>query len=170
MAAVMEQVGILPVLVMIKGHILVGYWRQEPAPGKAGQPPQWYPGQPFVTDKSVAANLLADGFLGVIETTAVTASNNATPHQARTSAVEALVKARNDEDDWLELIDVVAARRAGVSPLPQSPNAPTVSWRWSSTGPGVEPRFPKRKRSPHGVSSGTSTQRATGPGNRHCSR
>ena len=145
MAAVMEQVGILPVLVMIKGHILVGYWRQEPAPGKAGQPPQWYPGQPFVTDKSVAANLLADGFLGVIETTAVTASNNATPHEARTSAVEALVKARNDEDDWLELIDVVAARRAGVSPLPAVTERPDGVVEVVEYRPGGRAEVPKEE-------------------------
>jgi hypothetical protein len=118
MAAVIEQVGLIPALLLMQGHIFVGYWRQEPTLGNHGQSPDWYPDSPFVPDGTLVADLVREGFLGVIETTAFTATKNVSPNDARTLAMEALLKALADDDDWLELIDVRAARLAGVSPLP----------------------------------------------------
>lgn len=126
-AAVIEQVGLLPVLVLVPGHIFIGYWRRTPVP--EGRPkPAWYPDTPVITDLDIIQSLLDQKVLGFIETTTFTAGKGVSASDARAIANGAvqrhLFDARNwdpnsdEARDYVELIDVVAARKAGVSSLP----------------------------------------------------
>ena len=116
-AAVIEHVGLNPVLVLIPGHIFIGYWRLDPS--KSGQvgAPDWYPRSPVVRDASHIRNLIEAGFLGVIETTALTVANSASPDGARAEARDGRLPVGLHAND-VTLIDVTAARREGVSALP----------------------------------------------------
>ncbi|QIX27212.1 DUF4011 domain-containing protein [Nocardioides sp. JQ2195] len=114
-AAVLEQVGLHPVLVLISGHIFIGYWRRDPLPEK-GSMPEWYPGTPVIGNREAVSSLVDGGWLGVIETTAFTAGQDAPAAEARALARHSV--SRGLGDGFLELIDLAAARQAGVSPLP----------------------------------------------------
>jgi len=115
MAAVLEHVGLLPVLVLIPGHIFIGYWRRNPFAG-TGATPDWYPNAPFIDDLASIHGLVGGGWLGLIETTAFTAGKQSSAGQARAQAGKGLATGllRNS----VGLIDVAVARKAGVSPLP----------------------------------------------------
>lgn len=116
-AAVIEDVGLRPLLVLIPGHIFVGYWRHNPdASGRDGMP-DWYPRRAIVDDVSTISNLVEAGYLGVIETTALTVSKNLSADEARVEASRGRLASGLAENDVI-LIDVAAARRLGVSPLP----------------------------------------------------
>lgn len=117
MAAVLEQAGLFPVMMMVKGHIFLGYWRRNPRLDD-GSLAEWYPSQPYVADSRIAAALVAGEFLGIIETTAFASTQALQPADARLAATQALEGAMADGDDWLHLVYVLAAREAGVSPLP----------------------------------------------------
>ncbi|WP_100350241.1 AAA domain-containing protein [Luteimicrobium subarcticum] len=114
MAAVVEHVGLHPVLVLVPGHIFVGYWRHDPSRGR-GERPDWYPGTPVI-DGSRAVQLVDGGWLGLIETTTFTAGSGVAAREARVIARQALTEHANDVQT--AVIDVAAARRFGVSPLP----------------------------------------------------
>ena len=129
MAAVIEHVGLCPVLIFLPGHIFISYWRQDPR-----KRPDWPPGSPvvgvFVDSGKIIGDLdrvtaLVDGRkLGVIETTALTIDSNKSAFQAREEArferLAAVVQAVEQREDtaFIFLIDVAAARQEGVSPLP----------------------------------------------------
>jgi hypothetical protein len=115
-AAVIEQVGLHPVLVLIPGHIFVGYWRRNPLPEK-GAKPDWYPGTPVLDEPAAIHSLVEGGWLGVVETTVFTAGKDVSAGDARLIARRENV-ARGVNERYMRLIDVAAARRAGVSPLP----------------------------------------------------
>ena len=117
MAAVIEHVGLIPVLVLIPGHIFIGYWRLDPAKSGREGGPDWYPRSPIVSDPSHIRNLVEAGYLGLIETTGLTAANNASPSDAREEARQGRLPGGLHEAD-VTLIDVTAARREGVSALP----------------------------------------------------
>jgi len=117
MAAVIEHVGLNPVLVLIPGHIFIGYWRLDPSKsGQAGSP-DWYPRAPVLSDSSRIRNLVEAGFLGVIETTALAIATNASPNDARAEARQGRLTIGLQAND-VTLIDVAASRREGVSALP----------------------------------------------------
>lgn len=115
-AAIIEQVGLLPVMVCIPGHIFAGYWRRNPLPER-GPKPEWYPDTPVVFDAETIQTLIEGGWLGVIETTFFTAGKDISAVDARSHA-----RFKNIADGlqagFVALVDVAAARRAGVSPLP----------------------------------------------------
>lgn len=115
-AAVIEQVGLYPVLVAVPGHIFIGYWRRDPFPA-TGAAPQWYPDAPLVSDGATVERLVQGNWLGLLETTVATAGSTTPPAQARAIPLQ---KAMPDaiSQGAVRLIDVAAARRAGVSPLP----------------------------------------------------
>lgn len=116
-AAVMEQVGLHPVLVFIPGHIFAGYWRRDPQLERRGPKPDWYPGSPVVWDAATVLSLVEGGWLGVIETTTFTAGKNISAPEARNIARHQNVP-RGLHEGFVALVDVAAARREGVSPLP----------------------------------------------------
>ncbi|CDK00265.1 conserved hypothetical protein [Microbacterium sp. C448] len=119
-AAVIEDVGLLPVLLLIPGHIFIGYWRNDP--GKSGtaeasDTTDWYPRRAVISDVARIANLVAAGRLGLIETTALTVDNNHDAGRARAEAKKNRFAGAVANGD-VTLIDVAGARRLGVSPLP----------------------------------------------------
>ncbi|UFU01870.1 AAA domain-containing protein [Ruania suaedae] len=115
MAAVIEQVGLHPVLVLVHGHIFIGYWRRDPF-ASAGPVAEWYPNTPVIEDSSQVGRLIDGGWLGVIETTALTVGTDISAERAGVVARNNLAEAL--PDTFVSLIDVVAARKDGVSPLP----------------------------------------------------
>jgi hypothetical protein len=116
-AAVIEHVGLNPVLVLIPGHIFIGYWRLDPTKSGNDEGPDWYPRSPVVRDASHIRNLVEAGYLGLIETTALTVATNASPSDAREQARQVRF-ASGIHANNVTLIDVAAARREGVSALP----------------------------------------------------
>ncbi|GAB07127.1 hypothetical protein GOAMR_62_00320 [Gordonia amarae NBRC 15530] len=115
MAAVFEHVGLYPVLVLVPGHIFVGYWRRDPDSGD-GPRPQWYPDRPCIRNQVRIAELVQGGWLGAIESTMLATGSEASFADATRSAHQSLIQAIGE--GTATLIDVFAARRAGVSPLP----------------------------------------------------
>lgn len=116
-AAVIEHVGLNPVLVLIPSHIFIGYWRLDPAKSGKDGGPDWYPRSPVVRDPSHIRNLVEAGYLGLIETTALAVAANASPGDAREQARQVRFASGIHAND-VTLIDVAAARREGVSALP----------------------------------------------------
>lgn len=117
MAAVIEHVGLNPVLVLIPGHIFIGYWRLDPTKSGQSGSPDWYPRSPVVRDSSHIRNLVEAGFLGVIETTAFAVAADKSANDARSEARQGRLAIGLQAND-VTLIDVAASRREGVSALP----------------------------------------------------
>lgn len=113
MAAVLEHVGLAPVMVLVPGHIFIGYWRQDPAKSGLAETPDWYPGSSVVGDLSLIRNLVEAGLLGLVETTAFTVGKELSADAARAEARDLRFA-----QPQVTVVDVAAARRAGVSPLP----------------------------------------------------
>lgn len=131
MAACLEHVGLNPLMVLVRGHIFCGYWRNE----------EVLP-EPVITDFATVANLVQSGRIGLIETTMLTISNT-----------EPLADVfRTNERDYFRdhvrapfsaLIDVAAARIRRVTPLPAveplgNGELRVVEYRPGSTAPVVE--------------------------------
>ncbi|MGO1287036.1 MAG: DUF4011 domain-containing protein [Cellulosimicrobium funkei] len=114
MAAVLEHVGILPVLVLVPGHIFVGYWRRD---AERGAQDDWYPGKPTLFDVAAISSLVESGMLGLIETTTFAVGKSVSSRRAMEIARTGNL-ADGRAADALALIDVAAARRVGVRPLP----------------------------------------------------
>ena len=114
MAAVLEHVGLYPVLVLIPGHIFIGYWRRDPYAGK--RTPDWYPTGPVTDNIEQIVELVQGRFLGLIETTTLTTGLSTSAEDARTRAIGGLQSGL--QRGHVMIIDVAAARQARVSPLP----------------------------------------------------
>ena len=105
MTACLEHVGLNPVMVLVRGHIFCGYWRNA----------NFLP-EPVLKDAATVANLVQSGSIGLIETTMLTVSSS-----------EPLIEVfRVNERQFFRdqpaapfdaLIDVVAARERRVTPL-----------------------------------------------------
>lgn len=150
MAAVAEHVGLEPVLVLVSGHIFMGYWLRDPRKGESGQ--AWYPGRPVVSDPDVISRLVEAGFLGLIETTSFTVGNRASHKDARLEARLGRLP-KGFADGPVELIDIAAARLAGVSPLPainDRPDGVTEIVEYKPDGPAQVTRV----QSSHGGGTG----------------
>jgi hypothetical protein len=114
MAAVLEHVGLYPVLVLIPRHIFIGYWRRDPFGGQ--RTPEWYPAGPVTDDVARIVELVQGRFLGLIETTTLTEGLSASASDARGEAIGRLESGL--QRGVVAIIDVAAARQTGVSPLP----------------------------------------------------
>lgn len=114
MAAVLEHVGLHPVLVLIPGHIFIGYWRRDPHEGQ--RRPEWLPTGPVTNDIERIVELVQARFLGLIETTTLTAAQSTPAAEARAHAIGRLESGL--QRGYVAIIDVTAAREAGVRPLP----------------------------------------------------
>lgn len=114
-AAVIEHVGLHPVMILVPGHIFIGYWRRNPFVGN--RLPDWYSGTPTVFDISKIIELVDGGWLGVLETTTLAVGGSPADAQDARSIATGNVQRGLAEND-IVLIDVIAARRSGVSPLP----------------------------------------------------
>jgi len=99
LAAVLEQCGLHPLLLMLEEHALVGYWREEVNSGSA-----------FLAESGDLVNRVDLGMIGVVETTCI-------PH--KTPFFEAVAEAKTRiQDGLLGASDIVAARQLGIRPLP----------------------------------------------------
>lgn len=108
--AVLENLGLNPFLVLVPGHCFAGCWLERKTFG-----------QPVVTDvaeiikrlpSDIGSGKPANGELIVVECTQMNHGNAAAFETAMRTAMSEL----NDPLDYV--VDVVAARRAGVAPLP----------------------------------------------------
>jgi len=135
-AAIIEHVGLFPVLVLIPGHIFVGYWRRNPS-----ERPRWYPAKPLVDDISTIRTLVDGRYLGLIETTDITTGKDASAKDARDDGVASLLDGVSKGD--VTLIDVYAARSASVSPLPAINHRPdgvteVIEYRPGGAQPAIQ--------------------------------
>ena len=109
LASCLEHIGITPVLWVARGHVLLGYWRQEDA------------GLPDAATLQVAtgANAVDLGLLGVVETTMVTLDRRP-PHDLFRRAAQAPLDTyfHGGSQDLLGVVDVGMARLMRVLPLP----------------------------------------------------
>ena len=106
-AACLEQSGLRPMLIMIKGHIFLGVWLVKDAEAS----------EHLEEDPTQIVKRIADGVneILVVECTAMCSGQNMTFDAARKAAEETLT----DKDDEFELfVDVSRARRSGIIPLP----------------------------------------------------
>lgn len=117
LAAALEHVGLLPILVLVPGHIFVGYWRRNPFPNDpSASSPDWYTATPAIRDPREILEHLQLDRIGLIETTTLARGADVAPARAREIAAEALRDTLPTGGVWL--VDVIAARKAGVSALP----------------------------------------------------
>ncbi len=154
LAATLEHVGMMPVLIGIPGHIFVGYWRQDPFASSRGSA-DWHPDRPYIDDLAHAARLIDLGFLGVIETTVLCGQESVPAEAARVEALRRLSTCPPGPGAF-RLIDVVAARRAGISPLPSVNDRPDGAVEIIEYRPGAAPEAavvrPEPLASPEGAS------------------
>ena len=109
MAAVLEHVGLWPLLVAIPGHILIGYWRENPSGGR-GQPQQWYQDVPVIDSWTELDTLLRLEKLGLIETTTLAEGPaQVDAGRARDTGTRRVAAERGNQP--FRLIDVTSARR-----------------------------------------------------------
>ncbi|SEO37713.1 DUF4011 domain-containing protein [Trujillonella endophytica] len=122
LAAALEQVGIRPLIWIAEGigstgagHAFLGYWREERGTDSAA-----------TTDVAPLVNLVDLGYIGLLEATLLTGSENGTPapdlgelHRAAYSAWLAGGDAAGAGlDRIVGVTDVHRARRDGIVPLP----------------------------------------------------
>ena len=105
-ASCLESVGIYPIVVLLKGHAMVGAWLT----------PNMFP-QMVGDDASYLLKETADGNhnLVLLESTAITASGGVSFEDAVSSALGKL----NDERQFLYFVDIHRCRLGNVRPLPQ---------------------------------------------------
>ncbi len=103
MAAALEQVGLHPQIWILKGHAVLGYWRAEVESSSS-----------VTYDASDLLNFLDLGYLAIVETTMLTHAE-ADFAQARAVGAQTV---RSNVDDVLRVLDIYAARRSRITPLP----------------------------------------------------
>ena len=103
MAAALEQVGLRPQIWILDGHAVLGYWRAEVESSSA-----------VTYDAADLMNVLDLGYLAIVETTALT-DRQVTFEQARAAGWR---KVHADMAAVLRVLDIHAARRSRITPLP----------------------------------------------------
>ena len=105
-ASCLEEIGIFPIVIMLKGHALVGAWLT----------PNVFP-QVVCDDVSYLLKEMADGNnnLVVLESTAITSSSPIPFEEAVKSATVML----RDEKRFLYFIDIHRCRLSNIKPMPQ---------------------------------------------------
>lgn len=102
-ASAMEQAGLNPLLILVKGHAFVGAWLQDDQFS-----------EPAVDDAARIANRVRLSEILVFEATSLCGGKDISFENAVSLGNERLGKA----EEFLVAIDVKAARRAGIRPLP----------------------------------------------------
>ena len=102
-AALLEHVGLRPFLVLQKGHALVGCWLEEQAASEL------HLDTALQLRKAVAA-----GVAVAVEATVACVVPSQQPSRARAAGAQRL----QDDAAYRAVVDVQAARRAGIRPLP----------------------------------------------------
>lgn len=114
-SAALEQAGIRPLVWVLKGHALVGWWRHEVDSWSA-----------VSVEVSELINRLDLGQLGVIETTLATERDTPVAFREACSAAELLV--RQHPDNVVGVLDVWSARRSHILPLPAIARSEGGGW------------------------------------------
>jgi len=106
-AACLEQCGLRPILIMIKGHIFLGVWLVKEAEAS----------EHLEEDPTQIVKRIADGVneILIVECTAMCSGQNMTFDVARAAAEKTLIE---KHDEFELFVDVDRARRSGINPLP----------------------------------------------------
>jgi Protein of unknown function (DUF4011)/AAA domain/REase_MTES_1575 len=112
-ASCLAAAGLDPVLVLSKGHAFAGYWTRSPdAPVELTEPMR----RPVVDNRNDIAALIAAGALQPVETTCITVADEPRSFDLAIGTARSLLTNRLDEVE--ALVNVAAARAAGVRPIP----------------------------------------------------
>ncbi|MBT9560979.1 MAG: DUF3320 domain-containing protein [Myxococcales bacterium] len=131
-AACLEQSGLAPVIVLYAGHALPGLWLTPPGAETIGRGPAGVPGlDPWHDDAGALHSAVQLGDLFLFESTLMVArpAHPLRDAEAHVRSRLASTDARAPADVFLGAVDIVAARRAQVLPLPaldSDPNAQPV--------------------------------------------
>ena len=121
-ASCLEEIGIYPIILMLKGHAMVGAWLV----------PNVFP-QMVCDDASYLLKEMADGNnnLVLLESTFITSSAPVSFEDAVKSAMQTL----NDESQFLFFLDIHRCRLGNVRPMPQRIQ---VNGEWTFVNEGIE--------------------------------
>ena len=121
-ASCLEEIGIFPIIVILKGHAMVGAWLT----------PNMFP-QMICDDASYLLKEMADGNnnLVLLESTAITSSDKISFDDAVRSATLRL----GDESDFLYFVDIHRCRLGNIKPMPQRIQ---VNGEWVFDNEGLE--------------------------------
>ncbi|MCR4848424.1 MAG: DUF4011 domain-containing protein [Bacteroidales bacterium] len=121
-ASCLEEIGIFPIILMLKGHAMVGAWLI----------PNVFP-QMVCDDASYLLKEMADGNnnLVLLESTFITSSGPVSFEEAAKSAMLKL----NDESQFLYFLDIHRCRLGNVKPMPQRIQ---VNGEWTFINEGIE--------------------------------
>lgn len=121
-ASCLEEIGIFPIILMLKGHTMVGAWLI----------PNVFP-QMVCDDASYLLKEMADGNnnLVLLESTFITSSGPVSFEEAAKSAMLKL----NDESQFLYFLDIHRCRLGNVKPMPQRIQ---VNGEWTFINEGIE--------------------------------
>ncbi|MFT3889735.1 MAG: DUF4011 domain-containing protein [Arachnia sp.] len=103
MAAALEQVGLHPQVWILRGHAVLGYWRTEVESSAS-----------VTYDASELVNFIDLGYLAIVETTMIT-TKDASFGRARAAGTQTV---QRNPDDVMRVLDIYAARRSRITPLP----------------------------------------------------
>ena len=123
MASCLESMGIHPLLVMMKGHILLGAWLVDRICANA-----------LSDDSAFLLKGSADGINEIVLVETMGVTNNMTFEQAENQAESTL---RKEEDNFSFFIDVARSRMEGVRPLPLRVQS---DGRWQVRNEGLKHR------------------------------
>ena len=121
-ASCLEEIGIFPIIQMLKGHAMVGAWLT----------PNVFP-QMVCDDASYLLKEMADGNnnLVLLESTFITSSASVSFEEAVKSAVQKL----SDESQFLYFLDIHRCRLGNIRPMPQRIQ---VDGEWTFVNEGIE--------------------------------
>ena len=121
-ASCLEEIGIFPIILMLKGHAMVGAWLT----------PNVFP-QMVCDDASYLLKETADGNnnLVLLESTAITSSENISFEDAVKSALQKM----KDDSQFLYFVDIHRCRLGNIRPLPQRIEK---DGKWTFANEGVE--------------------------------
>ncbi|MFI8410931.1 DUF4011 domain-containing protein [Paeniglutamicibacter gangotriensis] len=109
-SGLLEAVGINSVIWLARGHTFLAYWRI---------PDGSLPSVSLDSEGAGAlANLVAAGHLRIVETTAITTEGCATNAESSAATRQEYAQGPGAEEQLVFAIDVEAARRSGITPLP----------------------------------------------------
>ena len=121
-ASCLEGIGIYPIILMLKGHTMVGAWLT----------PNVFP-QVVCDDASYLLKETADGNNNIVllESTAITSSESISFEDAVKSAMQKM----KDDSQFLYFVDIYRCRLGNIRPLPQRIEK---NGKWSVANEGIE--------------------------------
>ena len=120
-ASCLEEIGIYPIILLLKGHAMVGAWLM----------PNVFP-QMVCDDASYLLKETADGNnnLVLLESTAITSSERISFEDAVASAMQKM----KDDSQFLYFIDIHRCRLGNIIPMPQRVE---INGRWTFANEGI---------------------------------